>query len=338
MYNLLSGIDRLQVTRRWPAIKSRHPSRNTNNNCTTRTYTTNTDCNCTKSGLKPFAKTLLTINFNHPFYDNIPLLREYYEPIFDNIIFCGPESNTKYNIIVIEGTKGHFGYKCIAEGIRKYPEYSGYLYVNDDMVVNWWTMFKQPRDRIWYGKDIINAAGANMDKPAPCCWQWWKTANALENCKISFDALKEKLASYDGVNYTKIFFDNTNGERLCLRAWSDFMYVPYRLSQVYLKLADEFYKNKVFLETAVSTILTILDKKRNRVNLDGMYLPDTFGDKDFQDGIDFVKSYDIDRTFYHPVKLSVKGAALNIFKNVIMKYSRLSLNSLGCLERDIELS
>ena len=274
---------------------------------------------------KPFSGILLTVNFNHQFYSTIPLLDNYFRPVFDKVIYCGPEESSKYDVVVIEGPRTYFGYMCLAIGIKKYPNYKGYLYINDDMIVNWWNMIRTPLDKIWYGKDIVNEAGADMHKDPPCCWHWWSSAKALENCKNAFHLLQGSSSKWNGSNFLKTYFKNTEGAHLCLRAWSDFFYIPKRLSGVFHYIASEFYKNRVFLEVAVSTMLTMLDEKKNIVNLDGVYLPDLYGDVDFSDGKIVSKIYDTKKSFYHPVKLSVPGEALELFKNVAIKMSESCL-------------
>ena len=67
----------------------------------------------------------------------------------------------------------------------------------------------------------------------------------------------------------------------------------------------------------------MLDKAENRINVDGVYLPDKFGDIDFSSGVQFASVYDVKRSFYHPVKFGVKnGIGKNVFKNVVMEYSK----------------
>lgn len=278
-----------------------------------------------KSNNMPFSSILLAINFNNPFYNNIPILNKYFGSIFEKVIYCGPERSRKYDIITIEGARTYFGYMCLAVGIQKFPNYKGYLFVNDDMIVNWWNMIETPQDKIWYGKEIYNEAGAAMDKPAPCCWHWWTTARALEKCKAAFNSLQASSSQWNGKYFLDIYFENTKGAPLCLRAWSDFMYIPSRLSKVFSHLANEFYRNEVFLEVAVATILSMLDKKENIVNLDGVYLPDLYGDVDFSDGNILSNVYDTTKSFYHPVKLSLRSRALNLFNDIVMKESEKCL-------------
>ena len=285
-----------------------------------------------KSNNMPFSSILLAINFNNPFYNNIPILSKYFGSLFENIIFCGPEESKEYDIITIKGARTYFGYMCLAIGIQKFPNYKGYLYVNDDMIVNWWNMLETPQDKIWYGKDIIIEAGAAMDKPAPCCWHWWTSARALENCKNAFNSLQASSSQWNGETFLDMYFENTKGAPLCLRAWSDFMYIPGRLSKVFNHLANEFYRNGVFLEVAVATMLSMLDKGDNIVNLDGVYLPDIYGDIDFSDGKIVSNIYDTAKSFYHPVKLSVEGRALDLFNDVVKKESE------KCLARYLESS
>merc|ERR1712141_887656 len=54
-------------------------------------------------GSIPFPDIVLAINFNHPFYRNIPILVRYFVPVFPNYIFCGPEYDAEggYPIVVI---------------------------------------------------------------------------------------------------------------------------------------------------------------------------------------------------------------------------------------------
>eukprot|EP00794_Sanderia_malayensis_P003181 gene3181-3652_t len=278
-----------------------------------------------------FSKVLLAVNFNHAFYENIPLINEYYSGVFDKIVYCGPEKADKgqREVLVVEGAKGHFGYMCIAMAIKRHPGFLGYMYVNDDMIVNWWTLVDLPRDKIWFSKDIVNKAGAEMGKPAPCCWHWWTSVAALENCKKAFDSLERTAPSWNGELNMKDYYANTGGKKLCLRSWSDFMYIPKRLANKYVRLAGEFYKEAVFLEVAVSTLITMLDRKENRANIDGIYLPDKFGDVDFSDGVSLASVYSTTKSLYHPVKLSSNGIGLNIFKNIAMEYGRLYLKYLS---------
>ena len=265
-------------------------------------------------------------------------------PLFERILYCGPEGSKNYDIIVIQGARTQFGYMCLVYGVNRYPNYKGYLYVNDDMIVNWWNMIRTPQDKIWYGKEIVNEAGADMNKPAPCCWHWWTSAKALENCKNAFRSLQSSSSKWNGKQYLDIYFENSKGAELCLRAWSDFMYIPGRLSKVFSYVANEFYRNKVFLEVAVATMLSMLDEKKNIVNLDGVYLPDLYGDIDFSDGIMLSKVYDTKRSFYHPVKFSAHGKALNLFNSLVVKESEhylaryIDTNTLGILSQNKILS
>ncbi len=276
------------------------------------------------------SRILLAVNFNHPFYQNIPMIKKYYSTAFPKIVYCGPEKSDTYKDIMIiasrEHERGFFGYMCIAMAIRRFPAFHGYMYVNDDMIVNWWTMFRFPQNRIWSSKKINTDLGADMDKKAPCCWHWWTDAEALQRCKLSFDNLQKSVSKWNGEDYLKIYYENTAGKRLCLYGWSDFMYIPGRLSQTFATLAEEFYKNSVFLEVATFTIMTMLDGKENVVNVDGVYLPDVFGELDFSDGTMLAKVYSSSKSLYHPVKLSAGGIGVNLFR-VAMDYGKLFLKN-----------
>ncbi|XP_028403619.1 uncharacterized protein LOC114526267 isoform X2 [Dendronephthya gigantea] len=96
-----------------------------------------------------FEDVLLIIVYHFPFYDSIPLLKSFYGDVFKNILICGPESYFYSFVMVVEVGPGLYGYECAGEAIRRYPGYRGYLYINDDMVVNWWTFSNLDKEKFW---------------------------------------------------------------------------------------------------------------------------------------------------------------------------------------------
>ncbi len=87
--------------------------------------------NDTKSGkcLKNYFEDILLIIVYHyfPVYDSIPLLMSFYNETFGDIVICGPKSDSRYNIMVVDIYRGWYGYECAAEAIRRYSGLKTYL-------------------------------------------------------------------------------------------------------------------------------------------------------------------------------------------------------------------
>ena len=82
-------------------------------------------------------------------------------------------------------------------------------------------------------------------------------------------------------------------------------YIPSKFKEAFNRIVSIYFKEKVFLETAVPTILNYLDRKDNFLNLKGMYYNDFYGySKEYYNGRAFLKTYSSDLTFSHPFKLS----------------------------------
>ena len=75
--------------------------------------------NCLKNY---FEDVLLIIVYHFPFYESIPLLKSFYNETFKNIVICGPESYSPYQIMVVDLHRGWYGYECVGEAIRRYVE------------------------------------------------------------------------------------------------------------------------------------------------------------------------------------------------------------------------
>ncbi|KAK3751651.1 hypothetical protein QZH41_005863 [Actinostola sp. cb2023] len=98
---------------------------------------------------------LLVITFHYPLYTSTDVLKQLYQDAFPNIVFCGPKPSEDEENIVVAMENGYFAYECLGQAIRKYPSYNGYLYANDDMIINWWNLVHLDRNKVWQGEEII---------------------------------------------------------------------------------------------------------------------------------------------------------------------------------------
>lgn len=218
----------------------------------------------------PFQDVLLAINFNHPYYHNLPLLEWYYRPVFPNYVICGPEigNSEQYNIIVVPQPKeyGYYGFQCLVEAIRRNPGYAGYLYINDDMIVNWWNFYNLNRTKIWFPN--LNFGTTDMTLPAK---SWWRRASCLERCIKAYSSM-EKDQYFRKLKVIKMYMENVGHKRVCVNSLSDIVYIPQRLAKKYAIIAQRFYDYRLFLEVASPMAILMLEKKADMVLLDGVYL------------------------------------------------------------------
>ena len=191
--------------------------------------------------------------------------------------------------------------------ISRYPDYRGYLYINDDVLINWWTFYKLDKKKVWLGADIwIDTAHIMGKKEIPDNWLWWsKWSNSARACEDSYSEITQQYRSNEYINITKLVethLVNGEGKKRCFKTWSDIFYVPKRFSDQFQRISFVFHKNRVFLEAAVPTILSFLDLRSSWEKHFGLYMPDKFGFRNFADGKLVWETYNYDVKFIHPVK------------------------------------
>ena len=165
-------------------------------------------------------------------------------------------------------------------------------------------------------------------RPIPDNWPWWsKATTSAKSCEDSYAEITRKNLLDKYINTTEMIrthLVNGGGVKLCFRTWSDLFYVPKRFSVQFERLSHVFRQNKVFLEAAVPTIMSLLDYQDDWEMHFGLYLPDKYGHLEFADGKLIWESYTYDMNFIHPVKFHGDIAKRNRekLKNDIIPYSK----------------
>ena len=264
-------------------------------------------------GNAPFSDIVLAINFNHPFYRNIPILVRYFEPIFPNYLFCGPEANEVggHQIIEIPQPRqeyGYYGFQCLVEAVRRKPGFSGYFYVNDDMIINWWNLLKLDKTKMWFPGPT--KMGQHKMLPTKIDF-WWTRAACLERCSKTFTEM-ESDPTIMQMNVTKIYLENVGNKRVCCNALSDIVYIPGRLAKRYEMIGQKFYDNRVFLEVSTPMNILMLDKRENIIDIEGLYLQTIYGWGPWTRNTDRAwLQYNYKTNFLHPYKLSGENETKN---------------------------
>ena len=268
--------------------------------------------------------------YHYPFYSTVPFVLSQYEDAFPHIVVCGPKPSTDFEILAVDiGPGGYYCYECLGKMIRLYPAFRGYMFVNDDMVVNWWNFAKLDKDKVWNGAYIDEHVAHEINRrPVRDDWMWWKKGDGLTNCENAYHQLvgfaNRTLASphADFKKLLSTHYLNGKNRTMCFRTWSDFVYVPGRLRGEFEILSRIFFENKVFIEIAFPTILSLLEDQKSWENVKGVYLPEVYGFQDFSNAKYVWPKFSEDTIFLHPVKFSGNRGYQNrkIFKSRVLPY------------------
>ncbi|KAF9966562.1 hypothetical protein BGZ73_000977, partial [Actinomortierella ambigua] len=243
-----------------------------------------------------FKDMLVVVNFNHADYALDQFLA-IYKPYFPNIRFYGPNvpSNLKHLVTQNPDDLGWAGYRSLIDAIEKYPNYTGYLYVNDDVVLNVRQLAQFDQNKVWKQVPDTVKDVHDKSKPAPDDWlQWgrpqtgemWKDPNALTAEQ------KQRIAT----------FTNVAGP-VDIRAFCDAVYVPSRITAELHTVLKRFLDFNVFLELGVGLALLAVEPTTNWESWKEEYL---WYDGSRDHWRDFMKP---DVSVLHPVKMMLDPKA-----------------------------
>ncbi len=204
-----------------------------------------------------FDDVLLIINYNHAHYNTIPLLEEIYKPYFKNIVFYGPSKHS--GVHELQHNQGYLSYLCIADAMKKYPNFQGYFFLMDDCIFNAWLLKDFDATTIW-APDILfwrKSRGNPIDfsiKPgtkdfSKIDWVWWSRKSGYEAMTKAYKELPKDC---------KAILEKNWGKNHVVASFSDFFYIPAKYREVFIELAVIYGKHEAFLETALPTILSCL--------------------------------------------------------------------------------
>ena len=128
-----------------------------------------------------FSDLLLVVHFNFPYYGNIPFLKKLYAPIFEHIVFYGEKEHP--DVFAIKTHEGFFLSDVLQDVLTRFPDYKGYLILQDDCVLNFWNCVLLDQNKIWFAlktntnhnlfSNIITLDGQNISGPF---WLGWNRA------------------------------------------------------------------------------------------------------------------------------------------------------------------
>ena len=282
-----------------------------------------------------FSKILLVIYYNHPYFNTIDYLKQLYSPIFKNIVIYGDRTQTvdtgeadhinedgKHGDIHIVYTRSGYYYTKLMENVlENFPDYEGYIFLQDDCMMQFWKLLQLDKEKIWYGGDGLldrnselciklekekksqcgdslmdenpetyNRAGyryylCHKDEPHP--QNWFNTTAGLPEVI--------KILPYLTVS-EKENLDNSFGKDRFAWYPCDFFYLPGHFSKQASKLCKMF--PKVFCEISIPTLLGCLDPMQNWEQLFHFWRG--------HDNNQISSNYHPEMFFIHPLKYSMQ--------------------------------
>ncbi|KAF8950051.1 hypothetical protein BGZ52_003934 [Haplosporangium bisporale] len=200
-----------------------------------------------------FKDILLVVNFNHPTYAAIEPFLSIYKPYFPNIKFYGPAvpNNLKDIVTEINHNAGTTGYQTLISAVEHNPQYAGYLYTNDDTVLNVFQLAEFDQDKVWKKVPDVKDEVHDRTKTPPVEWYWWNHPESVNmwNDPTALTAVQKQRIEA---------FTNVHG-LADIKAWVDAVYVPRRISVEVTDILRQFLKHKVFLELSVATALVAVE-------------------------------------------------------------------------------
>ncbi|KAG0042820.1 hypothetical protein BGZ83_012134, partial [Gryganskiella cystojenkinii] len=214
--------------------------------------------------------------------------------------FVGPRvpNHLKDQVMEIPNDRGYTSsYHGLADIMERYPEYTGYLYTNDDTVLNVYQLLEFDLDKIW--KQVpLESDIRDRSKPVPAPpneWHWAKK----ESTNMWHDPTSFTDKQLDRIHT----FAKVNGD-VDIRGPCDAVYIPRRISVELTDALRRFLKHGVFLEMAVPLAIVSVELPENWENWKETYLwgeqNRTHWREHLEDGVSVI----------HPVKLSANHTAV----------------------------
>lgn len=199
---------------------------------------------------KVYNDILLIINYNLPGFLKLnEYLEGLYKKYFPNIVYLYPSSKVNDNkndsiIICGESYRGYYSYVCIEKIYKNYPNYKGYLLVNDDDYMKIWELENLDFNIPWFYR--YESIAIN---PGWCFHYLCKDLYKICDNNLEW---KKKVTKFFGMY--KIF----NG-------FADLYYVPNNYVPQFTELLKKMYDSKIFLECAVPTSFAIISAPKYQV-------------------------------------------------------------------------
>ena len=240
-------------------------------------------------------RILLVVLFNHNFYRIIPFLRRLYSPAFgQHIAFYGDEDDPGHPDVVKaplrkkQGT-GLFQHLVMAQAMREKPNYNGYLFIADDLLLNYGKVLSTKKlhpNKIWVTRWTRTANIFHPD-PKTLRWHHWRA-------KWGLPAVRQAVPCLSNTFWNQL--EKSIGCKRCVaKTASDIAYLPRQFASQFSKFAYIFRNS--MNEIAIPSIVRAIASQDEIELMDGTYL----WKKKRSHVVDYLTKKAL---FVHPVKFS----------------------------------
>ncbi len=223
-----------------------------------------------------FDNVLLIVNFNHPYYESIPFIRFLYQPLFPHIVFYGEKPDPE--VQTVDLYFGVYSIRTLADALSRFPQYEGYLFLQDDCMMNPWNYADLDLDKLWLAVSRYPYPGSYQNSPPPS-WlpDFDKKMGQLDFLHASLDgkyrehwgwwvphvyglAAIQKAAPFLPAAFQAQLEKNV-GKNMAVAQTCDMFYIPARFRKESLQLCRIFWD--VFYEISVPMMFCCLDSMEN---------------------------------------------------------------------------
>jgi len=227
-----------------------------------------------------FKDVLLVIYYANPHFQTMDFIKELYSPVFKNIVFYGDRTEHidigeadhenedgdygKYHIVYTRN--GYYLSRWIKDVMINYPGYEGYLFIQNDVLMQFWNFLNLDKNKIWFGTNAAWHIGEG-EQPKPKCIiinrttdpeyvGWFNTGCGMPQLKNVFSRMSRMGMNEERDMLKANFQENGAGWFVV-----DLFYIPGRFAKKTLRLCDLY--DRVFCEISIPTMLGSLDYLHN---------------------------------------------------------------------------
>eukprot|EP00117_Sycon_ciliatum_P038074 scpid66616/ scgid28364/ len=242
---------------------------------------------------------LLIVVFNNQFYQNVPYIRTLYGKAFSKIVFYGAQPDEHLGVRASPRIWG--GYRqhvTIAQAIMDNPGYDGYMWIGDDVLLNYPYFFKHHDvDNVWTtrrekDKGSVFPAPGHPFADNQNEWMHWDKFYGMPAIQSLFRCIRpqyvSRMRSALDCSYCVVYMG------------SDMGYVPRRFVDDFIELVFVFrvVLHEITLPTVLRLMVHNMTEDMHEDFNNHLYM--WFGDKFAQ----IRKEWRTDIVFAHPVKFS----------------------------------
>lgn len=227
-----------------------------------------------------FKDVLLVIYYANPHFETIDFIKQLYGPVFKNIVFYGDRTEHvdigefdhknedgyygEYRIVYTRN--GYYLSRWIKDALVNYPGYAGYIFMQNDVLMQFWNFLNLDKNKIWFGVNTAWHPGVG-EQPKPKCiainqttdsqyMGWFNTAAGMPQLTKVFRHMSELGLEEEKAMLSANFKENGAGWYMV-----DLFYLPGRFAPKIMRLCGLY--DRVFCEISIPTMLGSVDYLHN---------------------------------------------------------------------------